>query len=375
MADTLISFYKSIFFKRIILYGLIALLVYELRSFTNLFLMLFFVTYVMNELCKFIHHQISKIVKVSEGFVIMATYSLLILLLVMVGIKYTPEVITQAKGLSKTFDISNNLNDSINTSLNNLLNSIHPSLKDVLGFSNFDFAKKIHDFSSDIALFSYSFIKSIGIWIFNILLLIILSLFFLIEKTEMRKFTEILKEGKISFVYSELHPLFVGFYKAFGSIIKARLIISVINTVLTIIPLVFLGFPNLFALSLMVFILGLIPVAGALFSSIPLILIGFNIGGLSYVFYILALIFIIHAIESYILFPKVLSNFTHMPIFVTLVVLLLSEHLLGPWGLIYGLPLFIFIVESIKQPEIFSANSTLNQQRKNTKPNKPLKNL
>ena len=351
MPDIITPFYKSNFFKRLILYGTIILLAYELRSFANLFLLLFFVTYMMNELCKFIHKQISRMAKVSEGWVIFSTYALIIMLLVFTGIHYTPEVIRQAKTLAQSIDVTQDFNVTVNNYLSTSLGSINPSLKNIFDLYDAELANSINEFSSYIVLFSYGFLKGIGIWIFNIFLLIVLSLFFLIEKNTMKRFAESFKESKASFIYSELHMASIRFYKSFGSMIRAQLMISLINTCLTIIALAFLGFSNLLVLGLMVFLFGLIPVAGAVLSSIPLALLGFKIGGLTYVFYIVALVVSIHILEAYILNPRIFSSLTHLPVFVTLVILLISEHIFGPWGLIYGLPFFVFILESVRSTD------------------------
>lgn len=348
MPDVITPFYRTNFFKRLILYGTIILLAYELRSFANLFLLLFFVTYMMNELCKFIHKQLSRMTKVSEGWVIFSTYALIIILLVFTGIHYTPEVIQQAKTLAQTIDVTQDFNVTVNNYLSNTLGSINPSLKSFFDLYDAELANSINEFSSYIVLFSYGFLKGIGIWIFNIFLLIILSLFFLIEKNTMKRFAESFKESKVNFIYNELHTASIRFYKSFGSMIRAQLIISLINTCLTVIALAFLGFSNLLVLGLMVFLFGLVPVAGAVLSSIPLALLGFKIGGLIYVFYIIVLVVSIHILEAYILNPRIFSSITHLPVFVTLVVLLVSEHTFGPWGLIYGLPFFVFILESIR---------------------------
>lgn len=368
MTDKFAEFYKSIFIKRVFIYGTIILLAYELRSFANLFLLLFFVTYIMNELCRFIHSHVSRFVKISEELVIMATYFFLITLLVMSGIKYIPEVINEAKELTKSFDASQDLNVSINSYLGNILNSIDPSLKNILEYYNFNYAKEINEFSSNIAAFSYSFLKSIGNWMFNIFLMIVLSLFFLIEKNKVKHFAEVFKDSKLSFMYHDLQPVFTRFYGSFGVMIRSQFIISLINTTLTVLALAFLGFSKLFALGLMIFLFGLIPVAGAILSSIPLILIGFSMHGIVYVFYIIGIVIFIHILEAYILNPRIFSSLTHLPVFVTLVVLLISEHIMGPWGLVYGLPLFVFIIESIKHPPVTNGTPSSSKTSKNIKP-------
>jgi predicted PurR-regulated permease PerM len=113
----------------------------------------------------------------------------------------------------------------------------------------------------------------------------------------------------------------------------------------------------------MVFLFGLIPVAGAIISSIPLALLGFKIGGLTYVFYIIILVVSIHILEAYILNPRIFSSVTHLPVFITLVVLLISEHTFGPWGLIYGLPFFVFILESVRPTDNSHENESKGNKR------------
>jgi len=54
---------------------------------------------------------------------------------------------------------------------------------------------------------------------------------------------------------------------------------------------------------------------------------------------------VLHAIEAYFLNPKLMSAKTDLPIFYTFMVILFSEHFLGVWGLIIGIPLFMFLLD------------------------------
>ncbi|MNJ04967.1 hypothetical protein D3C73_1659820 [compost metagenome] len=45
-----------------------------------------------------------------------------------------------------------------------------------------------------------------------------------------------------------------------------------------------------------------------------------------------------------------MSNKTHLPIFFTFLILLVSEHFLGIWGLIVGVPIFIFMLDIVEVP-------------------------
>ncbi|WP_278342584.1 AI-2E family transporter, partial [Parageobacillus thermoglucosidasius] len=93
------------------------------------------------------------------------------------------------------------------------------------------------------------------------------------------------------------------------------------------------------------FFLGLIPVAGVIISLFPLCFIAYSIGGIMKVVYILIMIAVIHALEAYVLNPKLMSSKTNLPVFYTFIVLIFSEHFFGVWGLILGIPVFVFILD------------------------------
>lgn len=78
---------------------------------------------------------------------------------------------------------------------------------------------------------------------------------------------------------------------------------------------------------------------------IPLSIIAYSTGGGMYVLYIVLVIFAIHAIETYFLNPKLMSAKTELPIFFTFTVLIFSEHFFGIWGLIIGIPIFVFLLD------------------------------
>jgi predicted PurR-regulated permease PerM len=106
-----------------------------------------------------------------------------------------------------------------------------------------------------------------------------------------------------------------------------------------------MGFPQALGLGFMIFILGLIPVAGVLISLIPLCIIAFNIGGFVKIIEVIVMIVVLHSLESYILNPKLMSSKTKLPVFLVFIILLFSEHYLGVWGLLFGIPLFIFLLD------------------------------
>ena len=73
------------------------------------------------------------------------------------------------------------------------------------------------------------------------------------------------------------------------------------------------------------------------------------------------MIAIIHSLESYILNPKFMSAKTNLPAFFTFMVLLFSEHFLGIWGLIIGIPIFIFLLDMLDIHEDNNEENELKQ--------------
>lgn len=112
-------------------------------------------------------------------------------------------------------------------------------------------------------------------------------------------------------------------------------------------------FPFIFTLSLIVFICGFIPVFGTFLSGIPIIIIGYGYGtghgdSMNIVAACVLMIAIVHIIEAYYLNPKIVSSYVHFPIFITFLILLVSEHLLGLLGLLIGVPLFSIFMSIIE---------------------------
>ncbi|MNY67496.1 hypothetical protein D3C86_2050940 [compost metagenome] len=63
------------------------------------------------------------------------------------------------------------------------------------------------------------------------------------------------------------------------------------------------------------------------------------------VIYVLAMIAVLHFMEGYFLNPKLMSSKMNLPMFYTFIVLLFSEHYIGVWGLILGIPIFVFFLD------------------------------
>jgi predicted PurR-regulated permease PerM len=193
-------------------------------------------------------------------------------------------------------------------------------------------------------------ISDIGQWGFDIGIAIIMSLFFMLEKEKVTHFTANFKESKIVYIYDELAYFGKKFVFSFGKVIEVQFMISLINCIISTFFLWTMGFTNLFGLAIMIFLFGLVPVVGVFVSLIPLCAIAFKIGGIAKIVYVLIMVAGLHAFEAYFMNPKFMSSKTHLPIFYTFTVLIVAEHFFGVWGLILGVPIFMFLLDLLEVP-------------------------
>ena len=172
-----------------------------------------------------------------------------------------------------------------------------------------------------------------GIIFTKFLLALLLSYLFIIERNKIDGFLGQIRNGNFQFLYDEWAIIAKKVGTGFGLIFKAQSIIALVNAILTTIGLIAISiihgggaFPFIFTLSLIVFICGFIPVFGTFLSGVPILILGYGYGGLPVVIGLIAMIAIVHAVEAYYLNPKIVSSYVHFPVFITFVILLISEH-------------------------------------------------
>ncbi|MGH0853680.1 AI-2E family transporter [Bacillus cytotoxicus] len=324
------NLFQSKGFQRLLILLLLALILYGLKSMFNLILITFILTYLMDRFQKFISRKLDHFMLINRKIIIAFLYIMFVGGITITLFKYLPVLTVQISQLIYQFNVflkNPPDNDMIKSSIHAIN---HMELSKYIGQG------------VDII---YKSIANVGKFGLQFLLSLILSLFFLLEKARIVAFTEKFKESKLAIFYNEIEYFGKKFARSFGKVIEAQFLIAIVNCVLSVIALWILGFPQLLGLSLMIFLLGLIPVAGVIISLFPLCMIAYNIGSITYVIYILIIVAVIHALESYVLNPKFMSQKTNLPIFYTFMVLIFSEHFLGVWGLIIGIPVFMFLLD------------------------------
>jgi predicted PurR-regulated permease PerM len=323
------KFWQSSGFKRILIFVLISIVLYLLKDMINFILLTFIFTFLMNRLTEFVSERIP----LNRKLIVVILYALIVGLLSFALVKYLPLIASEIRELIKQ--------------LTAFYAAKHDNI--VLNYLFNRFEKvQISNYLEQGFTFLIKYFTDISRVSLQVLLSLLLSLFFLLEKPGLILFTRKFKQSKVASIYNEIEFFARKFATTFGKVIEAQLIIAVVNCTLTTISLWILGFPQLVGLSIMIFLLGLIPVAGVILSFIPLAIIAYSIGGLIKVLYIGIAIAIIHGIEAYILNPNLMSSKTNLPVFYTFVVLIFSEHFFGIWGLIVGIPVFVFLLDVLE---------------------------
>ncbi len=317
---------------KLILLSALVLFAYLIRSIINLILLTFMITYLANSLQCLLVKQINKVIKVNPTLITIIIYMFMCVTVVLLLVKYIPVAISESILMLNKMEYIEfpKANSGVMVYITPILEKIDIASYAKSGIQNIMF-----------------FVADFGKWSLNFFMALLLSLIFILEKDSILKFAYKFKGSKISVEYNYLCYFGNNFLNSFGKVIQAQIMIAITNTALSVIGLSIMGFPQLFALAFMIFILSLVPVAGVFISLIPLCLIAFKIGGLIKVVFVLIMIFIIHAIESYILNPKLMSDTTHLPIFFTFATLIVSEHFMGIWGLLLGIPILIFVLDII----------------------------
>lgn len=244
-------------------------------------------------------------------------------------------------------------------SLQDLVGLLPISIKDIATITT------IENYLSQSIHYFWELSKNIGNIGLHFFFSFLLSFFFLIEKEKIITFLQPKKEeGNLyDMIYKQMQYIGTHFFLTFGKVLQIQIIITTINAFLSGIALYLLDFPNVIGLTFMVFFLGFIPVAGVIISFIPLSIIAFEIGGWTKVLIVILFVLLIHAFESYVLNPKLMASKLELPIFFTFSILLIAQHFLQLWGLLIGVPMFLFLYHTIKNVR-FDSNQTKIQSQK-----------
>ena len=156
-----------------------------------------------------------------------------------------------------------------------------------------------------------------------------------------------LRDTRFQAAYDETAGSVVQFALVVGYTFQAQILIAVLNTLMTTLGLWFLQLETIALLASIVFFAGLIPVWGTFISSIPILLLAFNEGGIGLAGKAVFMIAFVHVIEAYILNPRIVSAVLKINPLLTLIILYVGHSLFGLWGILLGVPVTVYVYRYI----------------------------
>lgn len=322
-------FFESSLFRKSLSLLLLFGIIITVKPMMNLLLLTFMFSFILYGIQNYIFLKIVKLIPINRTGITVAIFSILATAIVLFVYKYIPILTKQLMFIGiqlSNFDI-NNYEDAINAEIREAIST------------------SIQSYVVEGGTYLIHSVTNIWKFSLNIFIALILSLFLILEKDKIIKFLNKFEHSKVGFSYIYYKKLGKNFVNSFAKVMETQILISFINSILSAVTLSLLGFHQVIGLGFMIFILGLIPVAGVIISLIPLSIIAFKLGGVIKILYVLGMIVVLHAIEAYFLNPKLMSIKTKLPVFFTFVVLLIAEHFMGVWGLLFGIPIFLFLLD------------------------------
>lgn len=128
-----------------------------------------------------------------------------------------------------------------------------------------------------------------------------------------------------------------------SGVVRGQVTICLVNGVLTFIGLMLLGVKFAFLLATIATVFSLIPIFGTILSSIPIVLIGLSQSwqtGVGALLWIIG----IHALEAYVLNPKIMGHAARIHPIVVAFSLIAGERTFGLVGALFAVPLAALVV-------------------------------
>ena len=319
-------FITNVKLRRFTVLILVVFVLWLARSMMSTVLLTFIFTFLVTHMVRLIRRY----VKIPSILIVLVTYALVLCALYFGITNYLPKLIEQIVKMTDSvmhFYQSQDTNELMKYVTNYISkSSIMEQVKNGMGM--------VLEYITSIWSMAITFFMSM-----------VLSFFYTIELDQMNEFSNRFLDSEFGWFFQDISYFGHKFVNTFGVVLEAQFFIAICNTAITTVILAFMKMPQILALSIMIFLLSLVPVAGVIVSCVPLSMIAYSIGGIRYVVYILIMIVVVHAIETYVLNPQFMSSRTELPVFYTFVVLLLADHLFGTWGLIVGVPIFTFLLD------------------------------
>lgn len=200
------------------------------------------------------------------------------------------------------------------------------------GLDHLSAALKTHFF--DAVGFAQKLVGGVLGFVFRVFFVLMVAAFMLIDWHRLGGFVRSLVPPQRQALVAELLS---AMDEKLSGVVRGQAIICVVNGTLTAIGLLALRVPFVFVLSTLATVLSAIPIFGTIISSVPIVLFGLTRGlktGVGILLWIIG----IHALEAYVLNPKIMGAHAHIHPVVVAFALLAGELTFGFVGALFAVP-------------------------------------
>lgn len=346
------------FIAKFIAYFLLVCFFYVFKDFLWIFLLTFVFAYLFLVAAEFLKAKFDLLLEkhchrpkvwdflkwaVWLNFIIVLEYVIFIWLIVFIVSDMIPKLINELTELPQSMPF---LSDPISSITNKLV-----EIKDFNNELWWWLNQIVSNQDVEVILDILHKLKSASVVFMQIIISLILSFVFLIDRERLQNYLLWIKASSFKFLYKEYNIIIEKILKSFWLIIKAQAIIAFFNTILTIVWLLIIwlvhwwAFPYILTLWLIVFIAWFIPVLWVFISSIPIAVVAYSmIWWYGVIIEVVLLITIVHFFEAYFLNPRIVSKFLEVPVSLTFIILIVSEHLFWIAWLLIWVSLFYFLI-------------------------------
>src|SRR5262249_55667956 len=175
---------------------------------------------------------------------------------------------------------------------------------------------------------------------------LLLSIFICIDFPNLKRGFQRLQDTWLRDVYDEMVPALSNLGQLIGRSMHAQGLIALCNATLIFFFLKVLGVEHEFLLSVMVFILCLVPTRGA---AIALFLVsGFALvqygGGPVLALKAAGAVVLVMVVESFVLSPRILGKMMELHPVLSIAILPVAQYFFGIWGLILATPVAVYVI-------------------------------
>ena len=179
------------------------------------------------------------------------------------------------------------------------------------------------------------------------LLALLFSFLISLDAVRLRRGVDSLRLSRLRDFYEQTAQPVVRFGYVVGRAIQVQVAIACVNTVLTLLGMLVLQIHSLAALSVVVFLCSFIPVLGVFISTTPIVLVTLNSWGIGKALGVIGMVVVIHFVEAYVLNPLIYGKHLKLNPALVLMVLYVSYHGFGVWGMVLGVPLTYYFLHDV----------------------------